>query len=179
MSDDILKLIKERRTIRKYLNKPVSDELLNAVLESGRWAQSWANTQCWQVIVVRDENKKKELQKAVPSSNPSHQAILDAPVVLCLYAKRNISGFYRGKACTPYNDWMLFDIGVFAQNIALSAYHLGLGTVVVGLLDHNLAKQIIGLDDDYALIALMPLGFPSETPSAPPRKEIKNFTQYI
>jgi len=176
---DILQLIKERRTIRKYSNKPVSDELLNVVLESGRWAQSWANTQCWQVVAVRDTNKKKELQKAVPSSNPSYQAIMDAPVVLCLCAKRNISGFYKGQTCTPYGDWMLFDIGVFAQNIALSAYHLGLGTVVVGLLDHDLAKQILGLGDDYALIALMPIGYPSEIPSAPPRKEIKDFTQYI
>ncbi|HOV32027.1 MAG TPA: nitroreductase family protein [Candidatus Hydrogenedens sp.] len=176
---DILQLIKERRTIRKYLDKPVSDELLNAVLESGRWAQSWGNTQCWQVVVVRDTNKKKELQKAVPSSNPSHQAIMDAPVVLCLCAKKKVAGFYKGQACTSYGDWMLFDIGVFAQNIALSAYHLGLGTVVVGLLDHDLARQIVGLSDDYALIALMPLGYPAKIPSTPPRKEIKDFTQHI
>ncbi len=176
---DVLQLIKERRTIRKYSNEPVSDELLNAVLESGRWAQSWANTQCWQVVAVRDANKKKELQKAVSPGNPSYQAIMDAPVVLCLCAKKKVAGFYKGQVCTSYGDWMLFDIGVFAQNIALSAYHLGLGTVVVGLLDHDLAKQILGLGDDYALIALMPIGYPSEIPSAPPRKEIKDFVQYI
>jgi len=58
--NNLLQVIKERRTIRKYQNKPISDELLNTVLEAGRWAQSWANTQCWHVIVVKD-GKIKEI----------------------------------------------------------------------------------------------------------------------
>ncbi len=177
--NNLLQVIKERRTIRKYQNKPVSDELLNTVLEAGRWAQSWANTQCWHVIIVKDEKVKKELQKTVPSGNPSYQSIVDAPILLCLCAKKKISGFYKGNACTPFEDWLLFDMGIFAQNIALSAHSLGLGTVIVGLLDHNSAKQILNLGGDKELVALMPLGFPADIPSAPARKEIKDFVQYI
>ncbi|HOQ31415.1 MAG TPA: nitroreductase family protein [Candidatus Hydrogenedens sp.] len=177
--NNLLQVIKERRTIRKYQNKPISDELLNTVLEAGRWAQSWANTQCWHVIVVKDGKIKEELQKTVPSGNPSYQAIVDAPILLCLCAKKNISGFYKGNACTPFGDWLLFDMGVFAQNIALSAHSLGLGTVIVGLLDQKSAQKILKLDDDKELVALMPLGFPADVPSAPPRKEIKDFVQYI
>ncbi len=172
-------IIKERRSIRKYQEKPVSDELLNTVLEAGRWAQSWANTQCWHVIVVRDESVKEQLQKTLPIRNPSYKAIVEAPILLCLCAKKSVAGFYKGNVCTCFGDWLLFDMGIFAQNIALCAYSLGLGTVVVSLLDHKLAEQILNLDEDKVLVALMPLGFPADTPSAPPRKEIKDFVQYI
>lgn len=177
--NNLLQVIKERRTIRKYQNKPVSDELLNTVLEAGRWAQSWANTQCWHVIVVKDEKVKKELQKTLPTRNPAYQSIVDAPILLCLCARENVSGFYKGNACTVFGDWLLFDMGIFAQNIALSAHSLGLGTVIVSLLDHNSAKQILNLGEDKELVALMPLGFPADIPSAPHRKEIKDFVQYI
>jgi len=175
----MIKIIKERRTIRKYLPKPLSEELLNTVLEAGRWAQSWANTQCWQVIVVKDEKIKKSLQETLPKGNPSYQAIMDAPVVLCLCGKKNLSGYYKGQVCTHFGDWMLFDLGIFAQNIALTAYSLGLGTVIVSLLDHNKAKEILGLSDDVELVSLMPLGFPADTPSPPPRKELKDFVKYM
>lgn len=177
--NNCLQIIKERRTVRKYQNKPVSDELLNTVLEAGRWAQSWANTQCWHVIVVKDEKVKEALQKTVPSGNPSYQAVKEAPVLLSLCAKKNVSGFYKGNVCTHFGDWLLFDMGIFAQNIALCAHSLGLGTVIVGLLDHNSARKILNLGEDLELVALMPLGFPEEIPSPPPRKEIKDFVQYI
>ncbi len=175
---DVLKVIKDRRTVRKYQNKPVSDELLNMILEAGRWAQSWANTQCWEVVVVKDQAVKEALQKTVPSGNPSYNSIVTAPIVLCLCAKKNLAGYYKGNVCTHFGDWLLFDMGIFAQNIALTAHSLGLGTVIVGLLNHAEAKKIINLPDDYELVALMPLGFPAETPQAPPRKEIKSFVHY-
>ncbi|MCX8065133.1 MAG: nitroreductase family protein [Candidatus Hydrogenedentes bacterium] len=175
---DMLKIIKERRTIRKFQNKPVSDELLNTVLEAGRWAQSWANTQCWEVIVVKDQAIKEALQKTVPEGNPSYKAIVDAPIVLCLCAKKGLTGYYKGKVCTSFGDWLLFDIGIFAQNIALTAHSLGLGTVIVGLLNHDEARKIISLPNDYDLVVLMPLGFPAEEPYPPPRKELKSFVHY-
>jgi nitroreductase len=44
-----------RRSIRKYKSTPIPEEDLNAVLEAGRWAPSWANSQCWEVIVVTEK----------------------------------------------------------------------------------------------------------------------------
>lgn len=175
---DILKLIKERRTIRKFQNKQVSDELLNTVLEAGRWAQSWANTQCWEVVVVKDQSIKEALQKTVPEGNPSYKSIVEAPIVLCLCAKKKLAGYYKGNVCTSFGDWLLFDMGIFAQNIALTAHSLGLGSVIVGLLNHEEARKIIELPDEFELVALMPLGFPSEIPNAPQRKELKSFVHY-
>lgn len=175
---DILKVIKERRSIRKFQSKPVSDELLNTILEAGRWAPSWANTQCWKVVIVRDESIKLQLQQTLSEKNPAYKAIAEAPVVLALCGKKCLSGYYKGEVCTHFGDWMLFDLGMFAQNVALCAHSLGLGTVIVSLLDHKKAGEILNVPEDYELVSLIPLGFPDQIPTPPPRKEIKEFVSY-
>ena len=58
---DLMDIIKGRRSIRKYQDNDIPDELLNQILESVQWAPSWANTQCWEVIVVKDQGVKEAL----------------------------------------------------------------------------------------------------------------------
>ncbi len=58
------------------------------------------------------------------------------------------------------------------------AHHLGLGTVIVGLFDHDRAKEILNVPADYELVVLIPMGYPAKTPSAPKRREIEEFTHY-
>ena len=55
---DLMEAIKGRRSIRKYKPDPVSEETLQKIMEAVRWAPSWANTQCWEVIVVKDPKDK-------------------------------------------------------------------------------------------------------------------------
>ena len=59
---------------------------------------------------------------------------------------------------------------------SLTAYSLGLGTVIVGLFDHNKAKEILGVPDDYELVSMIPLGYPAKDPEAPKRRETSEFT---
>jgi nitroreductase len=71
---------------------------------------------------------------------------------------------------------MMYDLGLATQNIGLMAHHLGLGTVVVGLFDHERARKVINLPDGYELLTLIPLGYPAKVSSAPPRRETRAFT---
>ena len=58
----LLNVIKERRSIRKYEEKDVPEDVLNSLLETVRWSPSWANTQCWELIVVKDKALKEGLK---------------------------------------------------------------------------------------------------------------------
>ena len=58
---EVLEAIRTRRSIRKYKTDPIDDKTLETVLEAARWAPSWANTQCWRFIVVRDGDIKSRL----------------------------------------------------------------------------------------------------------------------
>ncbi len=175
---DLITAIKDRRSIRNYLNKEVPEAVLNQVLEAVRWAPSWANTQCWEVVVVKDLEIKQKLQETLSKGNPATRSIVEAPIVLALCGKTGSSGYYKDQVTTKFGDWLLFDLGIAMQSLCLAAHDLGLGTVVVGLFDHAKAMEVLGLPEGYELVAMTPLGYPAKGTSAPKRREISEFTHY-
>jgi nitroreductase len=174
----LMEVIKARRSIRKYEEKEVPEELLNQVLEAMRWAPSWANTQCWEVIVIKDSATKQHLQETLAKGNPAAKAVVEAPLLLAICGKLESSGYYKNEVTTKFGDWFLFDLGLATQNLCLAAHDLGLGTVVVGLFDHDATKSILGVPAGYELVTLIPLGYPAKVSSAPKRREIGEFTHY-
>jgi nitroreductase len=175
---DFMEIIKGRRSVRKYEDKAVPEAMLNQILDSVKWAPSWANTQCWEVIVIKDPALKEKVQGIIGPKNPATKAIVAAPVLLALCGKRDTSGYYNNQATTKFGDWLMFDLGLATQNICLTAHQLGLGTVIVGLFDHNKAMEILNVPEGYELVTLIPLGYPAKISSPPKRKEISEFVHY-
>lgn len=186
---DVLEAIKGRRSIRKYRPDPIPEEVLQTVLEAGRWAPSWANTQCWRFIVVKDSQTKARLAETLRGtragrSNPATDAVRTAPVVIAACAEKRLSGFYKDESgnSLPATDkegyWFMFDVALAMQNICLMAHALGLGTVHTGLLDAKEAARILGLPDNMVLVELLPLGYPDESPAPRPRKELSEIVFY-
>jgi nitroreductase len=169
---DVMSAIKSRRSVRHYRADPVNEEDLSAVLEAARWAPSWANTQCWRAVVVRDPAIKAKLAGTLSSGNPATAAITEAPIVIAACAELGRAGYKRGEVCTDKGDWFMFDVALAMQNLALAAHSLGLGTVHVGLVDAPKAAEILQLPAGVAFVEMTPLGYPSEESKAPPRKEL-------
>lgn len=167
-----LEIIKGRRSIRKYEERQIPQETLDTLLEAVRWSPSWANTQCWEIVVVKSAETKAALQAALPpKGNPASKALVAAPVVLVLCGKRGTSGFYKGEVTTILGDWFMYDLGIATQTLCLTAHTMGLGTVVVGLFDHAKAAQAVGVPEGYQLASMIPLGYPAKTGGAPKRRE--------
>lgn len=175
---DLMRAVKERRSIRNFLDREVPGDVLNQVLEAVRWSPSWANTQCWEVVVVRKIEQKQKLQETISKGNPATRAIVEAPLVIALCGKTQSSGYYKGQVTTKFGDWLLFDLGIATQNLCLAAHDLGLGTVIVGLFDHAKAVELLKVPDGYELVALIPMGYPARGTSAPKRREISEFTHF-
>lgn len=175
---DTLECIFKRRSVRKYKPDPVKDQDLAQILEAIRWAPSWTNIQPWEVVVVRDEAMKKKLQEAVPDGNPAKKSVVTAPVLLVMIGKKGVSGAYKGQMATSLGDWVMFDMGIACQNACLAACALGLGTVHLGLLNHELANKILGLPPDMTVFEYIPIGYPDHEPKVQPRKELHQFVHY-
>ncbi|MCF8094294.1 MAG: nitroreductase family protein [Desulfobacteraceae bacterium] len=175
MLNDVMKVIKERRSVRNFEDKPIPEEVLKSVLEAIQWAPSWANTQCWEVVIIKDPDAKARVQEAVPKANPGNKAIVDAPVVLALCARPGTAGYFKGEAATKFGDWFMFDLGLAAQNLCLAAHAAGLGTVILGLFDHDKAAAAVNAPEGYELVTLIPVGYPAKVPSAPKRRDIVEF----
>jgi nitroreductase len=175
---DLVEAIKGRRSIRKYKPDPVPEETMRVLVEAVRWAPSWANTQCWEVVVVRDPKVKAELATALSKTNPALSSMTEAPLVIVLCGKKGVSGFKKGNAVTARGDWFMFDTGIAMQNLCLTAYSLGLGTVVVGMFDHKRVEEILGVPPNVEVVAMTPLGYPAAEEGAPRRKEASEFIFY-
>ncbi len=182
---ELFEAIKTRRSIRKYTSDPVDDKKVEAILEAGRWAPSWANTQCWRFIVVRDPQVKTELAGALlpfklpdkEIDNPAINIINTAPVVIVVCAAMGQSGGPPGQPdsgefFTDKGDWFMFDTALAVQNMVLAAHDMGLGTVILGTFDAAKAEKALGVPEGYRVVTLFPVGVPAREGKAPPRKEL-------
>jgi nitroreductase len=183
---ELLEAIKTRRSIRKYTSDPVDDEKVEAILEAGRWAPSWANTQCWRFIVVRDPKVKAGLAGALlpfkfpdrEIDNPAIGIVKETPVIIVVCAQMNRSGGPPGQPpgsgefMTDKGDWFMFDTALAVQNMVLAAHDLGLGTVIIGTFDAVKAAKVLGVPDGYRVVTLFPVGVPAHEGKTPPRKEL-------
>ncbi len=173
---DLLEIIKGRRSIRRYQDKEVPDDAVNKILEAVRWSPSWANTQCWELVLVKDQEIKKALQETMGKGNPAKKSITEAPIVIAMCAKLKTSGYYKGEVTTKFGDWFMYDLGIATQSLCLMAHSLGLGTVVVGLFDHDKVAEILKVPEGFEIVTLIPLGYPAAESKAPKRREIEEFS---
>lgn len=167
-----------RRSIRSFTDQAVSHELIEKLVATASMAPSWKNSQVTRYIAVEGE-AKAALAKCTTCWAKNGDIINNAPVVIAVCAVTKRSGFERdGSFSTSKGDsWQMFDTGVASEAFCLAAYEAGLGTVILGLYDDN-AAETIGVPEGQELIALIPLGYPAESPAAPRRKEVTDLLSY-
>ena len=168
-----------RRSIRKFTDQPVSHELLSQIIETASFAPSWKNTQITRYIAVEGE-KKAALAKCT-NLYPGNGVIMEnAPMVIAVTVITGRSGYERdGSFSTPKGTgWQMFDAGVASEAFCLAAHEQGLGTVIMGLFDEEEASRLLELPEDRELVALIPIGYPAEAPTAPRRKTVDDLLSY-
>ncbi len=163
MDMDILDLIKKRRSVRKYKSDPIPQKSLEKILEAARLAPSAYNSQSWKLILVSDSKKKQELAKAANNQ----MFISEAPIIIV------------GIALDP-NYLMPCDVHSYAVDLAIAMDHItltaceqGLGTCWIGAFSQKEAKSILNIPNGHKIVALMPIGFPADSPGLKKRKKIK------
>lgn len=205
---DVSQAILKRTSIRKWKSTPVEKEKIESVLEAGRRAPSWGNTQPWQFIVVQDKAKKEELAKAAGGQD----VVRDAPVVIVCCGL--IEAFSRKMqrqslkqlmevGALNWTDDILdnvvlesdlfapFRLGEQVMTIkageqimiaiaymTLEAVNQGLGTCWVGAMSAKDCHQVMKLPDNIFVHDLLPLGYPDEDPKARPRKSLEKICSW-
>ena len=138
---DLSKVIKDRRSIRRYKKDPVADDGDPGV-HRGRAPCPVMGKHAGVALRGRQRPAIKEaLTGTLGSSNPARQAMLDAPCVVCLVCQRNVAGMKKGEAMTDKGDWFMFDGGIAMEHLVLTAWSLGLGTVHIGAFDQKRPRR--------------------------------------
>ncbi len=162
---DVLKLIRERRSIREYKEKMPSEKDITRVLDAGRWAPSGLNNQPWRFKVIKDRGQKDKLAEFTKYGD----IIISAPVVIAVLM--DIADSYN-------RDKDLMAIGACIQNMLLQASSAGLGACWMGEALNRKQEicKYLGLDEDLELMALVTLGFSNEDVTKGCRKPLKELT---
>ena len=171
-----------RRIIRQYSDKPVEEAVLREIVEEASYAPSWKHTQITRYIAVTDPAVKNKIAQEGTTIWPGNGRIIEqAPVLIAVTAIKGRSGFERdGSYSTVCEDrWEFFDTGIASQTFCLAAYEHGLGTVILGLFDVDTVSTILNIPEERELIALIPLGYPAEEPTAPKRKSVDDLLTII
>ena len=174
------KIMLERRSTRKFDDYYVTEEELEELMKVAQYAPSWGNTQTPYFIAIRNiEIIKKIVEECYPK-NPATKCSLSSSLLLIACYKKGESGYYKDIDFNEVGTWAMFDTGLACQNIMLRAYEMGLGTVIVGAYNFKKAKEILNLDSQYEISAIMPVGKRMNDEIAiPKRKDLKNFYRII
>lgn len=168
MKNEVIENILARRSIRQYKAESVDRETLTKIMECGINAPSGMNRQSWEIRIVDNPQILQEMSQAMADSHPESD-----------FAK----GCFRGApvmvfiARDPSYDFSAYDCGLLAQNIMLSAWSLGVGSVCLGspvrfLTDNDLCKPYVeklNFSEGYEFCLCVGLGYADESPEAKPR----------
>ena len=147
---NVFEAIKKRKSVRNFLDKPIEEEKLRAILEAARIAPSAKNRQEWRFIIVKDHEVRKKLAEATKGQ----KFVGEAPVVIVAYALDDGYVMTCGQLSYP------IDVAIALDHISLAAVEVGLGTCWIGAFYEDKVKEILGIPDNYRVVHLMPIGYP-------------------
>jgi nitroreductase len=172
LDNPVLETIRSRRSVARFESTPVKDEQIKAILEAGRWAPSWLNSQPWKFLCITDEETKKNISENVPTV--FYAAVAEAPITIAVFVDPNED---------PYH--FVEDGAAATENMALAAKSLGLGSCWIGIFDRENKKEsyeekikaFLNAPKNYRLISILPIGIPKHV-SQKNRKELSQLVYY-
>jgi len=161
---DALAAILSRRSIRRFTDQPIPDDLLEQLLQAAMSAPSAHNEQPWHFIVIKD----RQILDQIPEIHPYARMLMETPLALCVCADHNLE-----KDQTA--DYWTQDCAAATQNILIAAHALGLGACWLGIHPRpqriDAIKKLLQMPDNTVPFSLIALGRPAET--KPPSNRFK------
>lgn len=176
----MIESIQHRRSIRKFTSDPIDPEKLETVLEAARLAPSGNNKQPWTFIVVQSEQQRLAVMEACHRQT----WMMTAPVFIVAVADitarvETKPGLYLDENSPHWElKRAIRDTAIATENILLEADAQGLGTCWVGFLVQSEIRPVLCVPDDKFVLAVIPIGYPAEQPSARPRKPFSEIVRW-
>ena len=161
MTSSVLNAIYKRRSIREFTEKEISSEQLYEIVKAGIWAPSGLNNQPWRFVIIKDLDVKEQVAQ---QTHYGH-IVRDANALIAVYlSKDNMYDTVKD----------IQSAGACIQNILLAAEALELGAVWLGQILKNKSdvNKILELSDNFDLMAIVALGYPSHHNQKSKRKEV-------
>lgn len=174
--------IKTRRSVRKFLEKPIPRETMEEIMEAVRFAPSWKNTQVSRYYIVEDRELIREIgEKGVLGFAFNSKTIQRSAALAVQTIVTGVSG------CEPDGSfstekgagWEMYDAGISAQTFCLAAWEHGVGTVILGIVDPGEVGRMLHVPEGELVTSIIAMGYPlEEKKEAPARRETAELVTY-
>ena len=163
--EEFLAFLKERRSIRIYLDKAISEKEIEMILEAGRWTPSASNKQPWEFLVI----KNKEILIEISKKAYYGKHIKKAPLAIAIVGK-----------IKENPNYYIQDTSLASMNMMLMAWSLGIGTCWTGALKRDAVKEMLGLEENDYLLTILPMGYINgNIPKPTLRKNLNQITREV
>jgi len=165
-------LLGRRRSIRAFESRPVEPGKVQAILEAADIAPSAGNLQAYRMVCVTDP----QVRAALAEASFGQAFVAQAPVVIVFLADPE-------RAARQYGDrgrslYGVQDATIACAHAHLRAADLGLGSVWVGAFDDGAVARAVKASRDFTPVAVLPIGYPAESPRPRPRRGVKSLVSY-
>lgn len=172
VSPGIMEAIRDRRSVRAYSAEPVSDSLVQILVDALRWAPSSGNIQARKFFFVTQPELKRKLVDACFD----HAWMDQAPLLIVGCTDAVITDTYGEAGLTTF---AVMDISASVQNLLLAAHESGLGACWVCAFPPDRIREIMELPEDLNPVLMITVGKPAEAPPVPERLSVDNTVQFI
>ncbi|MFC1724388.1 nitroreductase family protein [candidate division KSB1 bacterium] len=156
---NFIELVKKRRSVRKYLQKPVERTEILKCVEAARFAPSAEHVQPWRYLIIDDPNVlKKVADSAFTGVYKFTKFASKAPVLVLILARLDILANKIGKQIQG-TQYYLIDIGISGEHFVLQAAELGIGTCWIGWFNEKKLRQALNIPKKYKIVSLISMGY--------------------
>jgi len=192
--DELLSIMKGRRSIRSFTSDPIPQEHVDRILEAGRWAPSSANSQPWDFILVTDDVIRQGIYDNVLKVIEKIKTLRDFPFLQSFRAEYVLQAPLNIVVCgdprftrvsimdgvdSQIEEFVFWgSVSLAVQNMWLAAHCLGLGAALFTDIYPSAIGKLLRVPDPIKVICILVVGFPAETPEPRSRRAINDFTHY-
>ena len=196
---DLIETIKARRSIRKFKTDPIPDEYIKELIEAGRLAPSGSNLQATRYVIIKSLEGRSKLAQCTPlpfvtrapliiaccidkqvlnTSNArtseliEANAFVDTPLANMSKDSDALEKQKKKMDEDSLKSYLRLNAAIAIEHIALRAIELGLGSCWIMMFNSEKAKEILELDERYEVVALLPIGYPDQSPLQRPRLQL-------
>lgn len=159
--DDLLALIKNRRSIRNFFPWEINDYDISDIIEAGIYAPSGSNSQCYRFLIITN---KKDINFLGTAKIP---IVANAPLIILTVADLRECKYLQTNRAQVFDKLPYQDVAMSMQNMCLLAESKGIGSCIIHLSEHwptaKNIKDYFDLKNYHELMGMILLGYPNET----------------
>lgn len=179
---EAIECIKTRRSVRRFTDREIPRDILAETVSAAAMSPSWKNTQTVRWNMVTDRKMIADIaENAVLGFDKNEKTVKNCACLAVQSVVTGLAGYEPdgGYTTDKKDGWEMYDAGIAAQTLCLAAHDMGIGTVILGIIDGARLEELLGIPENERVIAAIAMGYAAGEVKTPPKKSAEEIARYF